>query len=200
MVIQNSENTTTTKTDDFVFAEPFGRFYAKNRQKIFDLTWPEATVVAVDPHSHSLASHRLRGLHVATCASVKETVSALSRARGCLHKTSCTLLSNCSSMFLWTRLCLAVAPLIWPVASLLWFPPAPGNLGDLDGLSTSDGVFHMRYNDGACPSVAGVTQCADGPGGEGVCACAHTNNAHAACTACSHAVAAVTVHTGKTRP
>jgi hypothetical protein len=33
VVIQNSENTRTTKTDDFVFAEPFGRFYAKTAKK-----------------------------------------------------------------------------------------------------------------------------------------------------------------------
>ena len=34
--------------------------------------------------------------------------------------------------------------------SMLWFPEAPNNLDDLDGLTNSNGVLYLRYNNGAC--------------------------------------------------
>eukprot|EP01046_Picozoa_sp_COSAG06_P057094 COSAG06_NODE_11017_length_1581_cov_1.383941_1_plen_306_part_10 len=53
-----------------------------------------------------------------------------------------------------------------PVTGLLWFPDAPNNLGDLDGLVDADGTFYMRYNNGACDLGGAVDKrCAAGPGG-----------------------------------
>jgi beta-fructofuranosidase len=53
-----------------------------------------------------------------------------------------------------------------PAAGLLWFPDAPNNLGDLDGLVDTDGTFYMRYNNGACDLDGAVDpRCAAGPGG-----------------------------------
>lgn len=51
--------------------------------------------------------------------------------------------------------------------SMLWFPRAPNNLADLDGLTTSSGEFWLRYDNGACgpQDAAANGRCATGPDG-----------------------------------
>ena len=53
--------------------------------------------------------------------------------------------------------------------ALLWFADAPNNLGDFDGLTTKDGTFYLRYNNGACAGGVGAAVNAPcrskGPGG-----------------------------------
>ena len=52
--------------------------------------------------------------------------------------------------------------------ALLWFNDAPNNLGDFDGLTTKDGKFWLRYNNGACAggaTAAANAPCAKGAGG-----------------------------------
>eukprot|EP01043_Picozoa_sp_COSAG02_P050835 COSAG02_NODE_5275_length_4478_cov_2.390728_5_plen_570_part_00 len=52
------------------------------------------------------------------------------------------------------------------IDALLWFPDAPNNLGDLDGLIDADGMFYMRYNNGACDLGGAIDpRCTAGPGG-----------------------------------
>ena len=54
------------------------------------------------------------------------------------------------------------------VHSLLWFNDAPNNLGDFDGLTTKDGKFWLRYNNGACAggkAAAANAPCLHGAGG-----------------------------------
>jgi hypothetical protein len=61
---------------------------------------------------------------------------------------------------------LLLAGLLPPATGLLWFPDAPNNLGDLDGLVDANGTFYMRYNNGACDLGGAVdSRCAAGPGG-----------------------------------
>ena len=53
------------------------------------------------------------------------------------------------------------------VHALLWFADAPNNLGDFDGLTTKDGTFYLRYNNGACASPNPCNDACEqsGPGG-----------------------------------
>jgi hypothetical protein len=51
---------------------------------------------------------------------------------------------------------------------LLWFNDAPNNLGDFDGLTTANGEFFLRYNNGACAggvAAAANAACKAGAGG-----------------------------------
>ena len=52
-------------------------------------------------------------------------------------------------------------------SAMLWFPRAPNNLADLDGLTTRSGEFWLRYDNGACgpADAAADGRCAAGPGG-----------------------------------
>jgi hypothetical protein len=65
------------------------------------------------------------------------------------------------------RILLGALTLRQEASGMLWFPRAPNNLADLDGLTTSSGEFWLRYDNGACGprDAAAGGRCAAGPGG-----------------------------------